>query len=318
MADSNFIDYVKVFLQSGHGGAGSRHFFRAKGLPKGGPDGGDGGRGGHIILEGNPQQWTLIHLKYRKHIKADAGENGGRNLRIGASGEDVVLQVPLGTVVKDSETGEVLCEVTEAGQRVVFLAGGRGGRGNAFFKNSVNQAPEFSQPGGPELEGWFLLELKVLADVGLVGFPNAGKSTLLPNLGVVPHRNYTSFVMADIPGLIEGAAEGRGLGHRFLKHIERNALLLFLVPCDAKDVVEEYEILLGELGRFNPELLTKRRVLAISKTDMLDEELLAQLLEGVRPRLPKDLVVTTFSSVTGQGLDRLKDLLWESLNRSID
>ena len=337
MADSHFIDYVKVFLQSGHGGAGSRHFFRAKGLPKGGPDGGDGGRGGHIILEGNPQQWTLIHLKYRKHIKADAGENGGRNLRIGASGEDVVLQVPLGTVVKDSETGEVLCEVTEAGQRVVFLAGGRGGRGNAFFKNSVNQAPEFSQPGGPELEGWFLLELKVLADVGLVGFPNAGKSTLLatisaakpeiadypfttlvPNLGVVPHRNYTSFVMADIPGLIEGAAEGRGLGHRFLKHIERNALLLFLVPCDAKDVVEQYEILLGELGRFNPELLTKRRVLAISKTDMLDEELLAQLLADVRPRLPKDLTLTAFSSVTGQGLDRLKDLLWESLNRSID
>lgn len=337
MADSNFIDYVKVFLQSGHGGGGSRHFFRAKGLPKGGPDGGDGGRGGHIILEANPQMWTLIHLKYRKHIKAEPGENGNRNLRIGASGEDVVLQVPLGTVVKDAETGELLCELTEPGERKVFLPGGRGGRGNAFFKNSVNQAPEHAQPGEPGHEGWFLLELKVLADVGLVGFPNAGKSTLLsavsaakpeiadypfttlvPNLGVVAHRDYTSFVMADIPGLIEGAAEGRGLGHRFLKHIERNALLLFLVPCDAPDVVEQYHVLLGELERFNPELLTKRRLLAISKTDMLDEELLGQLLADVRPRLPKDLPLTTFSSVTGQGLDRLKDMLWDSLNRSID
>ena len=337
MADSNFIDYVKVFLQSGHGGGGSRHFFRAKGLPKGGPDGGDGGRGGHIILEANPQMWTLIHLKYRKHIKAEPGVNGSRNQRIGGSGEDIVLQVPLGTVVKDAETLEVLCELTEAGERRVFLPGGRGGRGNAFFKNSVNQAPEHAQPGEEGREGWFLLELKVLADVGLVGFPNAGKSTLLsavsaakpeiadypfttlvPNLGVVAHRDYTSFVMADIPGLIEGAAEGRGLGHRVLKHIERNALLLFLVPCDAPDVVEQYHILLGELERFNPELLTKRRVLAISKTDMLDEELLGQLLDNVRPRLPKDLPLTTFSSVTGQGLDHLKDLLWDSLNRSID
>jgi GTP-binding protein len=337
VADSNFIDYVKVFLQSGHGGGGSRHFFRAKGLPKGGPDGGDGGRGGHIILEANPQMWTLIHLKYRKHIKADPGENGNRNLRIGASGEDIVLHVPLGTVVKDAETGELLCELTQAGERRVFLPGGRGGRGNAFFKNSVNQAPEHAQPGEPGREGWFLLELKVLADVGLVGFPNAGKSTLLsavsaakpeiadypfttlvPNLGVVAHRDYTSFVMADIPGLIEGAAEGRGLGHRFLKHIERNALLLFLVPCDAPDVVEQYHVLLGELERFNPELLTKRRVLAISKTDMLDEELLGQMLADVQPKLPKDLPLTTFSSVTGQGLDRLKDMLWDSLNQSID
>jgi len=329
VADNNFIDYVKIFCASGKGGAGSAHFYRARGIPKGGPDGGDGGRGGHIILEGNDQMWTLLHLKYRKHIKASIGGGGSRNNRHGADGEDIVLQVPLGTVAKDAETGEVLFEITENGQQTILLPGGRGGLGNTHFKSPTNQAPTYAQPGEDGQEGWFILELKVLADVGLVGFPNAGKSTLLsvvsaakpeiadypfttlvPNLGVVQHRGYNSFIIADIPGIIEGASEGKGLGHRFLRHIERNSMLLFLVPADSDDHAKEYGILLSELEKYNPDLVGKQRLLAISKADILDDE----LKQEIAATLPKDVPHMFFSSVSGEHLQELKDALWASLN----
>jgi GTP-binding protein len=331
MADSNFIDYVKIHCTSGAGGAGSTHMLRTKGNAKGGPDGGDGGRGGHIVLRGNAQMWTLLHLKYRKHIKAEPGGGGDRNNRIGATGEDVVLQVPLGTIVKDAETGDLLAEIAEDGQEIILMEGGRGGKGNDFFKSSTNRAPRYAQPGGPSQEGWIILELKVLADVGLVGFPNAGKSTLLsvlsaakpeiadypfttlvPQLGIVSYRDYRSFVLADIPGIIEGASEGKGLGHRFLKHIERNAVLLFLVPADSPDAAKEYKILLAELKKFNPQLLTKHRVVAISKCDLLDDELTREL----KATFPKRLPMVFFSSVAQLNLEVLKDRLWESLQES--
>jgi GTP-binding protein len=331
MADSNFIDYVKIHCTSGAGGAGSTHMLRTKGNAKGGPDGGDGGRGGHIILRANAQMWTLLHLKYRKHIKAEPGGGGDRNNRIGATGADVVLEVPLGTLAKDPETGELLAELSEDGQEIILMPGGRGGKGNDFFKSSTNQAPRYAQPGGEATEGWVILELKVLADVGLVGFPNAGKSTLLsvisaakpeianyafttlvPNLGMVPYRDYRSFMVADIPGIIEGASEGKGLGHRFLKHIERNSVLLFLIPADSPDAPKEYQILLEELRKFNPSLLTKKRVLAISKSDLLDDELTTEL----RATLPKELPLVFFSSVAQKNLDELKDTLWGLLQDS--
>lgn len=329
MADSNFIDYVKIFCASGNGGDGSMHLRREKYIPKGGPDGGDGGRGGHIILRGNPQYWTLIHLKYRKHIKAEHGEAGSGNLCKGKNGKDIILDVPLGTLVRDAETGEKLLEVVEPGEEKILLKGGRGGLGNAYFKSATNQTPRYAQPGEPGSEGWFILELKVLADVGLVGFPNAGKSTLLsklsaakpkiadyafttlePNLGIVQYYDDQSFVMADIPGIIEGAAEGKGLGLRFLRHIERNSVLLFLIPADSNDIAEEYGILLGELGKYNPELLHKQRLLAVSKCDMLDNVLKEQLV----PTLPKGIKTVFISSLTGEGLKQLKDMLWKVLN----
>ena len=329
MADSNFIDYVKIFCASGNGGDGSMHLRREKYIPKGGPDGGDGGRGGHIILRGNPQYWTLIHLKYRKHIKAEHGEAGSGNLCKGKNGKDIILDVPLGTLVRDAETGEKLLEVVEPGEEKILLKGGRGGLGNAYFKSATNQTPRYAQPGEPGSEGWFILELKVLADVGLVGFPNAGKSTLLsklsaakpkiadyafttlePNLGIVQYYDDQSFVMADIPGIIEGAAEGKGLGLRFLRHIERNSVLLFLIPADSNDIAEEYGILLGELEKYNPELLHKQRLLAVSKCDMLDDVLKEQLA----PTLPKGIKTVFISSLTGGGLKQLKDMLWKALN----
>ena len=329
MADSNFIDYVKIFCASGNGGDGSMHLRREKYIPKGGPDGGDGGRGGHIILRGNPQYWTLIHLKYRKHIKAEHGEAGSGNLCKGKNGKDIILDVPLGTLVRDAETGEKLLEVVEPGEEKILLKGGRGGLGNAYFKSATNQTPRYAQPGDPGSEGWFILELKVLADVGLVGFPNAGKSTLLsklsaakpkiadyafttlePNLGIVQYYDDQSFVMADIPGIIEGAAEGKGLGLRFLRHIERNSVLLFLIPADSNDIAEEYGILLGELEKYNPELLHKQRLLAVSKCDMLDDVLKEQLA----PTLPKGIKTVFISSLTGEGLKQLKDMLWKALN----
>jgi len=331
MASSNFIDYVKITCRSGKGGAGSHHFFRAKGLPNGGPDGGDGGRGGHIILEGNPQLWTLLHLQYRKHLFAPDGEGGGENLRSGAQGEDIVIQVPLGTVARDAETGEIKLEITQAGERRILTPGGRGGLGNDHFKSATNQAPQYAQPGEPAVEEQVILELKLLADVGLVGFPNAGKSTLLsvvsaakpkiadyafttlvPNLGVVAYRDYQSFVMADIPGIIEGAAEGRGLGTRFLRHIERNSMLLFMISCDAPDIGAEYRILLGELEQFNPDLLDKQRLLAITKADMLDEELETDLRASLAQA---DLPPTVFiSSLTNKNIQRLKDMIWTALH----
>ena len=329
MSDSNFIDYVKIFCASGNGGDGSMHLRREKYIPKGGPDGGDGGRGGHIILRGNPQYWTLIHLKYRKHIKAEHGEAGSGNLCKGKNGKDIILDVPLGTLVRDAETGEKLLEVVEPGEEKILLKGGRGGLGNAYFKSATNQTPRYAQPGEPGSEGWFILELKVLADVGLVGFPNAGKSTLLsklsaakpkiadyafttlePNLGIVQYYDDQSFVMADIPGIIEGAAEGKGLGLRFLRHIERNSVLLFLIPADSNDIAEEYGILLGELEKYNPELLHKQRLLAVSKCDMLDNVLKEQLA----PTLPKGIKTVFISSLTGEGLKQLKDMLWKALN----
>jgi GTPase len=332
MPESNFIDYVKICCRSGKGGAGSRHFHRTKLNPRGGPDGGNGGRGGDIILRGNAQFWTLLHLKYRKHVIAGDGVNGNRALMTGADGEKVYLDVPLGTVARHAETGELLFEITRDGEEKVLLPGGRGGLGNAHFATSVNQAPDYAQPGEPGREEWMILELKLLADVGLVGFPNAGKSTLLsvisaakpeiadypfttlkPNLGVVQYRDYRSFVVADIPGIIEGAHEGKGLGHRFLKHIERNALLLFLIPADSADHAKEYGILLNELEQFNAELVQKRRVVAISKADLLDEELKAAIADEMQ--LP-DLLF--FSSATQEGIQTLKDRLWVEINKDLD
>lgn len=329
MADSNFVDYVKICCRSGKGGAGSRHFRREKFIPKGGPDGGNGGRGGHIILQGSKNIWTLLHLKYRKHVIAAEGEMGGSARSSGAQGEDEILKVPLGTVAKDFETGKIECEITEDGQEFIIVAGGRGGMGNDFFKTSTNQAPEHAQPGEPGKEEWKVLELKVLADVGLVGFPNAGKSTLLsvvsaakpeiadypfttlvPNLGMVRYRGDRSFVMADIPGIIEGAAEGKGLGHRFLRHIERNSTLLFMIACDSDDIKKEYKILLNELKKYNPELLHKKRILAITKCDMMDEEMTKQM----KKLLPKAIPSIFISAVSGLNIDKLKDMIWEQIN----
>lgn len=328
MASSNFIDYVKINCRSGAGGAGSVHFRREKYVDKGGPDGGDGGRGGHIILKGNAQHWTLLHLKYQKHIKAESGHGGEGGRRTGAQGDDVFIEVPLGTIARHAETNEVLGEITEDGQEVILLPGGRGGLGNSHFKSSTKQAPDYAQPGEPKQEAWIILELKLLADVGLVGFPNAGKSTLLsvlsaarpeigdypfttlvPNLGVVSYRDYKSFVMADVPGIIEGASQGKGLGLRFLRHIERNAVLLFLVPADVEDITAEYKILLNELQQYNPELMYKKRLLAISKTDMVTDEELAAL----KKTLPPNLTCVFISAVLQQGLSELKDAIWQTI-----
>ena len=327
--NSNFVDYVKIFCRSGKGGAGSAHFLRDRNTAKGGPDGGDGGRGGHIIIQGNDQMWTLLHLKYQKHLFAEHGGSGSGNKKIGKDGQSKTIQVPLGTVAKNAETGEILFEITEHQEEQILLEGGKGGRGNVHFKSPTNQTPRYAQPGMDSLEGWFILELKILADVGLVGFPNAGKSTLLsvvsaakpeianyafttlvPNLGIVSYRDERSFIMADIPGIIEGAAEGKGLGLRFLRHIERNSTLLFLVPADSDDILKEYHILLGELKKYNPQLLDKKRILAISKSDMLDQELKDEIAKD----LPQDMICLYISSVAQQGLMELKDAIWQKLN----
>jgi len=329
LSNPNFIDYVKLCFRSGAGGAGSKHFHRAKHVPNGGPDGGDGGRGGHIIVKGNVQLWTLLHLKYRKHIIAEKGVNGLDSNMTGAQGNDEIIEVPLGTVIRDGETGEIRGEITTEGQEIIVTPGGKGGLGNAHFKTSINQAPEYAQPGEPGIEEWIILELKVLADVGLVGFPNAGKSTLLsvisaakpeianyafttltPNLGVVRYRNHQSFIVADIPGIIEGASEGKGLGLRFLRHIERNSVLLFLISSESDSPEKEYKILLKELKTYNPELLDKNRVLAISKSDLLDDELKSYISK----KLPKKIPHLFFSSATGEGISELKDELWKLLN----
>ena len=336
MAGSNFIDYVKIFCRSGKGGAGSSHLARFKYVPKGGPDGGDGGRGGHIIVRGNAQLWTLLHLKYRKHVLGEDGGCGSSGLKTGADGTDLILEVPIGTIARDEETGEIDFEISEDGQEEILVAGGRGGKGNNHFKSSTLQTPRFSQPGEPGQELWKILELKLLADVGLVGFPNAGKSTLLsvvsaakpeiadypfttivPNLGMVRYRENQSFVMADIPGIIEGASEGRGLGTRFLRHIERNSVLLFMIPVDTKDIKEEYGILLNELSQHNPELIDKRRVIAITKCDMIDDELQTALMKEIPEDKMQDnmkVPVLFISSATGKGIVELKDVLWSMMN----
>ncbi len=329
MSGSNFVDYVKICCRSGAGGSGSMHLHRDKKTAMGGPDGGDGGRGGHIILKGNKQFWTLLHLKYRKHVIAEAGVGGQGGLRTGRCGEDEILEVPLGTIARDAETGEIEFEITEDGQEKILLPGGRGGLGNWHFRSSTNQTPRFAQPGEPGRESWKILELKILADVGLVGFPNAGKSTLLsvvsaakpeiadypfttlvPNLGIVSYRDNKSFVMADIPGIIEGASQGKGLGIRFLRHIERNAVLLFMIPADSRDIQKEYEILLNEIEQYNSELMDKPRVLAITKSDMLDDELKSELSK----ELPKSIKTVFISSVAQQGITELKDMLWNAIN----
>lgn len=333
MDSPNFVDYVKICCRSGKGGAGSSHFYRDRTTPKGGPDGGDGGRGGHVILKGNAQLWTLLHLKYRKHIIAKPGVNGGGALKTGAQGKDEIIEVPLGTVARDAETGEIHFEITEDGQTEVLVEGGRGGLGNSHFKTSTNQAPRYAQPGEPGKEEWKVLELKVLADVGLVGFPNAGKSTflsvmtaakpeianypfttLVPNLGIVQYRDYRSFIIADIPGIIEGAHTGKGLGLRFLRHIERNSILLFMVPADADDIRKEYEILLNELKEYNPELLDKGRVLAVTKCDMLDEELKGEMEVVLKETLPEDLEWIMISSQSGYNLQKVRDVIWQKIN----
>ncbi len=332
MTEGNFVDYVKVHVSSGNGGKGSAHLHREKYVAKGGPDGGDGGRGGHVIVKGNKNLWTLVHYKFKKHFKAGHGEHGSKNRSTGADGADTYLEVPLGTVIRDTETNAVLFEITEDQEEKIVLEGGMGGRGNWHFKSPTNQTPRYAQPGIPGQEAQITLELKVLADVGLVGFPNAGKSTLLsvmtsakpkianyefttlkPNLGIVEHRDFQSFVMADIPGIIEGAAEGKGLGHYFLRHIERNATLLFLIPADSKDISQEYAILLDELRRYNPELLDKQRIVAISKCDMLDEELIEEMRQEMEPDF-KDVTYLFISSVSQLGIQQLKDKLWALLN----
>ncbi len=334
--NANFIDYITIHCRSGKGGAGSAHLRREKFVPKGGPDGGDGGRGGHIILKGNRNLWTLLHLRYTRHLAAGEGESGGKQESTGATGKDVIVEVPLGTVYRDADNKEFIGEITEDGQTTVLLSGGRGGLGNVHFKSSTRQTPRYAQPGEPSKEQSFILELKILADVGLVGFPNAGKSTLLsvvsaakpkiadypfttlvPNLGMVPYRDNQSFVMADIPGIIEGAHQGKGIGHRFLRHIERNALLLFLIPSDSDDIAGEYRVLINELKEFNPELLDKQRLIAISKCDMMDEQMLDELYEQLKDAFA-ELPFLFISSHTGMGIMKLKDLLWQSMNKSND
>lgn len=328
MTEGNFVDYIKIYAASGKGGRGSAHLRREKFVAKGGPDGGDGGRGGHVILKGNKNLWTLFHLKFKRHFKAEHGGNGGASRSTGANGEDIVVQVPLGTIIRNADNDEILYEITEHKKEVLLLEGGKGGRGNWHFKSPTNQTPRYAQPGIEGKEGWYRIELKILADVGLVGFPNAGKSTLLsvitaakpkignypfttlkPNLGIVDYRAINSFVMADIPGIIEGASEGKGLGHYFLRHIERNPVLLFMVPADSNDIAKEYNILLKELGKYNPELLDRKRMLAISKCDMLDKE----LTQEIKKELPKDVQTLFISSVAQKGLSELKDKLWELL-----
>lgn len=328
MAESNFIDYIKIFCKSGKGGAGSAHLRREKFVPKGGPDGGDGGRGGHVILKGNRNKWTLLHLKFQKHILAGNGVQGSSQNKTGADGKDAIIEVPLGTIVRDDETGEQIFEITDHDEQKILMHGGRGGLGNVHFKSSVNQTPRYAQPGEEGEEGWKILELKLLADVGLVGFPSAGKSTLLsvvsaakpkiadypfttlaPNLGIVEYREHNSFVMADIPGIIEGAHEGKGLGLRFLRHIERNSMLLFIVPADSANHLNEYRILLNELEKYNPELLDKQRYLAVSKADLLDEELMKEISKEL-----KGIPHLFFSSLTGLNIPQLKDKIWQILN----
>ncbi len=330
MSSSNFVDYVKIFLRSGKGGNGSVHFHREKCVAFGGPDGGNGGRGGHIIVRGNAQLWTLLHLKYTKHLHAEDGKSGSSALKTGAFGKDIIIEVPLGSVFKDAETGEMMGEITANGEELILMKGGRGGLGNEHFKTATHQAPKFAQPGEEGIEGWIIFELKILADVGLVGFPNAGKSTLLsvvsaakpeiadypfttlrPNLGMVAYRDGRSFVMADIPGIIEGAHEGRGLGTRFLRHIERNSLLLFMIPADSKDIKKEYKILTNELKQFNPELMDKSRILAVTKSDLLDEEMVSL----IKKELPRNVPHLFISSHTESGITKLKDLIWKELTR---